>query len=63
MNTVLGVTYYTPAEAAELLGVCERTVLKECRTRRLGHNRVGRLYRISEAHVAKFLRDTEVAPR
>lgn len=63
MTTILGVRYYNPREAAQALGVCERTVTALCRRKELGHHRIARRVLISERHLEKFLADTEVEPR
>jgi excisionase family DNA binding protein len=52
----------TIAQAAERLQVSDATVYRLVANRRLGSIRVGRLVRISEADIERFLTHNRVAP-
>jgi excisionase family DNA binding protein len=54
----------TPQEVAEILGLKASTVYELCRTRRLGHVRLGRrALRITQEQLDRFVSDSAVPPR
>src|SRR5438105_1872264 len=54
--------YYTTAEVAALLSICRTTVFELCQTGKLGHLRIGRAIRISEAGLAKYISSRHHGP-
>jgi excisionase family DNA binding protein len=53
---------YTPAEAAELLGVTENWVVERCTARTIPCTFVGRFPRLSAAHIRAIAAAGEVDP-
>ena len=55
--------FYTVDEAAKLLQVCRRTLLKLVSARDIPHLRVGRQIRFTPDHIAKFSERATVTTR
>lgn len=48
------IRYYSTQEVARMLGVTPRTVRNACQEGKIGHVRIGGVYRIGEHHLAEI---------
>ena len=57
---MLSSTVFTVAEAARRVQVHEETIRRAYRRRELGHTRIGRMVRIPEEALERWLRNAEI---
>ena len=50
---------YTPEEAAKILKVATCTVWDLCRKKKIGFSKIGRVYRITDEDIKKFLENNK----
>lgn len=55
----LSMEIYTPEEAAEKLKVATCTIWELCRKKKIGFSKVGRMYRITDEDIKKFLENNK----
>ena len=58
----IGRLAYSMREAAEAIGVCERSIWQAIKDGRLRASRIGRSVRISATELERFLEETAVSP-
>lgn len=63
MTTTVTTPLYTPAEAAEQLGLHPKTLVRFAREGRIGHVPIGRKIRFRDADIEAFIADNAVKPR